>query len=171
MLLHRPRLATHDVFGFDFDFAFGVQDLEYMAELMDLIEKNNIAAPAPIEQRWTCSSAAPMSPAHSSNPTDVHSWVGIIMYLPDDAETRAAIGSAFKRYAELCETELMPKYQAKWHWAKLEPGDDPERLARVRAQLQERYDVKRFNFVRHALDPENNLGNKWLNAVLPLVRD
>lgn len=147
------------------------QDLDYMADLLALIESQNIAAPAPIEQRWTSSSSAPMSPAHSSNPRDVHSWVGVIMYLPtDDAAKRASITAAFKEYAELCERELLPKYGAKWHWAKLELGDDPQRLRWVQQYLRDRYDVDRFNVVRHALDPENNLGNRWLNTVLPLRR-
>jgi L-galactono-1,4-lactone dehydrogenase len=147
-----------------------MQDLEYMLELLDLIERHKIPAPAPIEQRWTCSSSAPMSPAYSQNLNDVHSWVGIIMYLPtDDESTRDAITGAFQKYAELCEQELMAKYKAKWHWAKLEAGNDLERLARVRAYLREHYDVDRFNLVRRALDPQNNLGNQWLNSVLPLT--
>ena len=142
-----------------------------MADLLELVESRQIAAPAPIEQRWTSSSSAPMSPAHSVNPRDVHSWVGIIMYLPtDDSATRAAITDAFREYAELCERELLPKYGAKWHWAKLELGDDPQRQQWVQQYLRERYDVGRFNVVRHALDPENNLGNRWLNTVLPLRR-
>ena len=98
-------------------------------------------------------------------------WVGIIMYLPtEDAGERQAITDAFARYAQLCEAELMPKYNAKWHWAKLEPGADRERLARVQRYLKQQYDVRRFNHVRHTLDPSNNMGNKWLNDVLPLTR-
>lgn len=31
---------------------------------MNLIEKEGVPAPAPIEQRWTASSSADMSPAH-----------------------------------------------------------------------------------------------------------
>lgn len=34
------------------------------AELLRLIEKEGVPAPAPIEQRWTSSSSANMSPAH-----------------------------------------------------------------------------------------------------------
>lgn len=145
---------------------------------MNLIEENKIAAPAPIEQRWSASSSAPLSPAHSSTPSDVHSWVGVIMYMPtDDPETRQQITKAFERYSGLCEEHLMPAYKAKWHWAKLEtdfkweskePGFD--RLEWVKQYLRDHYDVARFNHVRRTLDPQNNLGNKWLNAVLPLMR-
>ena len=52
-------------------------DIAYMEELLALIKKYKIAAPAPIEQRWTAGSSSPMSPAHGS-PGSIHSWVGII---------------------------------------------------------------------------------------------
>lgn len=143
-----------------------------MAELMKLLEEEQVPAPAPIEQRWSASSSAPMSPAHSTCLSDVHSWVGIIMYLPtEDPAVRAAITAAFRSYAEMCEQRLMPKFDAKWHWAKLEAGEDKERLAWVQAYLRKHYPVERFNAVRLTLDPENNLGNPWLNAVLPLMRE
>jgi L-galactono-1,4-lactone dehydrogenase len=149
----------------------GLQDLDYMEELLEKIETRGLPAPAPIEQRWTSSSAAPMSPAHSTSPEDMHSWVGVIMYLPtDEPAQRASITEAFEKYAHMCEEEMMGKYGAKWHWAKLEPGGDDERRAWVRKYLAEHYDVGRFNQARRALDPENNLGNDWLNAVLPLTR-
>eukprot|EP00879_Flechtneria_rotunda_P029033 GHRR01031288.1.p1 GENE.GHRR01031288.1~~GHRR01031288.1.p1 ORF type:complete len:573 (+),score=173.49 GHRR01031288.1:1186-2904(+) len=83
-------------------------DLAYMRELLQLIEAADIPAPSPIEQRWTASSSSPMSPAAAGTeglgadrsktlPADtVHSWVGIIMYLPtDDAEQRQAITNRY----------------------------------------------------------------------------
>ena len=52
---------------------------------MKALEESNVPAPGPIEQRWSSSSSADMSPAASSeNLEEVHSWVGIIMYLPED---------------------------------------------------------------------------------------
>lgn len=145
-----------------------------MEELLALLEARGVPAPAPIEQRWTASSTAPMSPAHSARREDMHSWVGVIMYLPPEEtapEQRAAVSAAFRDYAQLCERELMAKYGAKWHWAKLEPGVDDERRAWLRKHLAAHYDLGGFNVVRRALDPENNLGNDWLNAVLPMTRD
>ena len=60
-------------------------DLEFMAELLKALEENNVPAPGPIEQRWSSSSSADMSPAACpENLAEVHSWVGIIMYLPED---------------------------------------------------------------------------------------
>ena len=112
-----------------------------------------------------------MSPAHSSVLSDVHSWVGIIMYLPfEDPEKRAAVEKAFKEYAALCEEHLLPKYGAKWHWAKLEPGESRKRHEWIQAHLRAHYPVDQLNMLRHSLDPDNNFGNAWLNAILPLPR-
>jgi len=69
------------------------EDLAFMSDVMAALEEGGVAAPGPIEQRWSASSSADMSPA--SSPEDmsvVHSWVGIIMYLPeDDQQQRAQI--------------------------------------------------------------------------------
>jgi len=52
-----------------------MKDLDYIEKLLRLIEKEDIPAPAPIEQRWTAHSKSPMSPASSSEEDDVFSWV------------------------------------------------------------------------------------------------
>lgn len=52
-----------------------MKDIEYIEELKQLIEKENIPAPAPIEQRWTACSKSPLSPASSSAEDDIFSWV------------------------------------------------------------------------------------------------
>jgi L-galactono-1,4-lactone dehydrogenase len=70
-----------------------------MRELLSHIESAEVPAHSPIEQRWTASSSSPMSPAAAGPgsqralPADtVHSWVGIIMYLPtEDPQQRQAI--------------------------------------------------------------------------------
>lgn len=70
-----------------------------MKDLLRELEAAEIPAHSPVEQRWTASSSSPMSPgaAGPGNPAGlsadtVHSWVGIIMYLPtEDARQRAAI--------------------------------------------------------------------------------
>lgn len=59
----------------------------YVTSLLEMIEKENIAAPAPIEQRWTSGSSSPMSPAFGGA---LHSWVGIIMCV-ERAERRRAL--------------------------------------------------------------------------------
>ena len=63
-------------------------DIDFVTELKERIENENIPAPAPIEQRWTSSSTSYMSPAYSQNKDEVFSWVGIIMYLPVRARQR-----------------------------------------------------------------------------------
>lgn len=52
-----------------------MKDLEYIEELKQLIEKEEIPAPAPIEQRWTASSRSSLSPASSPSGDDIFSWV------------------------------------------------------------------------------------------------
>lgn len=52
-----------------------MKDLEYIEGLKKLIEKEEIPAPAPIEQRWTTRSQSPMSPAYSLAEDDIFSWV------------------------------------------------------------------------------------------------
>ena len=52
-----------------------MKDLKYIEDVMELIEKEEIPAPAPIEQRWTASSKSLMSPASSSSSDDIFSWV------------------------------------------------------------------------------------------------
>ena len=64
------------------------KDLQYMSELLTLIEATDLPTPAPIEQRWTRRSRAVMSPAHSKGDDDLHSWVGIIMYAASSSNTR-----------------------------------------------------------------------------------
>jgi hypothetical protein len=55
-------------------------DLDVPLKLLEQLEAKGIPAPGPIEQRWTASSSATMSPARGE-PGDVFSWIGIIMYL------------------------------------------------------------------------------------------
>ena len=56
-----------------------IKDLDYIEELMQLIQSEKIPAPAPIEQRWTARSKSLMSPASSSGQDDIFSWVTIIL--------------------------------------------------------------------------------------------
>lgn len=56
-----------------------MKDLKYIEDVMELIEKEEIPAPAPIEQRWTASSKSLMSPASSSSSDDIFSWVSGIL--------------------------------------------------------------------------------------------
>mmetsp|Transcript_9296 Transcript_9296/g.29910 ORF Transcript_9296/g.29910 Transcript_9296/m.29910 type:complete len:524 (-) Transcript_9296:110-1681(-) len=143
------------------------RDLQYMTDLLALIEASDIPAPSPIEQRWSRRSASPMSPAHSAGEDDLHSWVGIIMYLPiDRPEARQAITDAFWDYNAVCRRQLWPKYDAHQHWAKIEPPADAAERAAVRRRLRDRFPVDEFNAARRELDPKNILSNRLLDALL-----
>ncbi|GFY96155.1 L-galactono-1,4-lactone dehydrogenase [Actinidia rufa] len=98
-----------------------MKDLQFMEEVMQLIEKEMIPAPAPIEQRWTARSKSPMSPASSAAEEDIFSWVGIIMYLPTmDPRQRKEITEKFFHYRRLTQTQLWDQFSAYEHWAKIE---------------------------------------------------
>lgn len=138
------------------------EDLQFMRELREMIEEKQIPAHAPIEQRWTSGSSSPMSPAAGS-PQSLHSWVGIIMYLPTTVESeREAITQAFTRYGEQEFDKLGDKYKLRTHWAKIELPEDANRLATLRRQIREHYPVKEFNAARKYMDPYGILSNELI---------
>lgn len=57
----------------------------------------------------------------------------------------------FKRYGALVEDRLMPRYDAVWHWAKIEPpaDGDPARLEGMRRRLRSR--CAAWNLLQHRL--------------------
>ncbi|KAL6747479.1 hypothetical protein V8C86DRAFT_2908904 [Haematococcus lacustris] len=143
------------------------RDMEFMAALMKEIQRNKVPAPCPIEQRWSCGSASSLSPAHGS-PDEVFSWVGVIMYLPDEEQARAQVTQAFKAYSRLVRDKLAPRFNALPHWAKLEVPDSGAELKGLRARLAARYPLPQFSSYREVLDPEAVLANDWLDSLLPL---
>ncbi|KAK7392974.1 hypothetical protein VNO78_21424 [Psophocarpus tetragonolobus] len=143
-----------------------MKDLEYIEELKQLIEKEEIPAPAPIEQRWTTSSRSPMSPASSPSGDDIFSWVGIIMYLPTaDARQRKDITEEFFHYRHLTQEKLWDNYNAYEHWAKIEVPKDKEQLAALQARLRKRFPVDEYNKARKELDPNRILSNNMLEKL------
>ncbi|KAJ4970718.1 hypothetical protein NE237_003817 [Protea cynaroides] len=166
-----------------------MKDLEFIEKLRQLIETEEIPAPAPIEQRWTARSKSLMSPASSTGEDDIFSWVGIIMYLPTtDARQRKEITEEFFSYRHLTQSRLWDEYSAYEHWAKIEvPKDkeefaaqlkkrfpheavpkDKEELAALQARLRKRFPVDEYNKVRRELDPNKILSNAKLEKLFPL---
>ena len=140
-------------------------DLRFMRELRQLIVDNQIPAHAPIEQRWTSGSSSSMSPAAGA-PDSLHSWVGIIMYLPTSVEAeRDAITRAFTAYGEKEFDVLGDKYELRTHWAKIELPADAARLAATKDALRARYPVKEFNAARRYLDPHGAFSNALISTL------
>lgn len=54
-----------------------MQDVKYIEQLLNLIKKEDIPAPSPIEQRWTARSQSPLSPAFSTDPDALSAWVSL----------------------------------------------------------------------------------------------
>uniref|UniRef100_A0A9X9ZA20 L-galactono-1,4-lactone dehydrogenase n=1 Tax=Myrciaria dubia TaxID=468946 RepID=A0A9X9ZA20_9MYRT len=145
-----------------------MKDIEYIEELKQLIEKEHIPAPAPIEQRWTARSKSPMSPASSPAEDDIFSWVGIIMYLPTgDARQRKEITEEFFHYRRMTQEWLWDRYSAYEHWAKIEVPKDNEELAALQARLRKRFPVDAYNTARRELDPNKILSNNKLDKLFP----
>ncbi|GAB2227939.1 hypothetical protein Droror1_Dr00009768 [Drosera rotundifolia] len=145
------------------------KDLAYIEELKQLIEKEGIPAPAPIEQRWTARSRSTMSPAYSAKEEDIFSWVGIIMYLPTtDVRQRKEITDEFFHYRHLMQSQLWDRYSAFEHWAKIEIPKDKEELADLQARLSKRFPVAAYNKARKELDPNRILSNNILEKLFPL---
>merc|ERR1712113_593864 len=93
-------------------------DIDYVVELKKIIETERIAAASPIEQRWTSRSTSPMSPAYSKKEDDIFSWVGVIMYITDEARA-PAIREKFREYA-MRHADLTFKYGGVFHWGKVD---------------------------------------------------
>ena len=154
------------------------KDLRFVQETLAYIRAAGIPAPAPLEQRWSCGSAAPMSPAFSRDaPGDaLHCWLGIIMYLPpssgpgSDPERRAAVDKAFVGYRAGWHQAVCAAYGAADHWAKIElPATEAELMA-LRKQLKTRFPVETFTRWRQELDPDNVMGSDLIDALMPRTR-
>ncbi|CAK9203169.1 unnamed protein product [Sphagnum troendelagicum] len=147
-----------------------LQDIKYIEQVLKLIKKQNIPAPAPIEQRWTASSKSPLSPASSSSTSSdaLYSWVGIIMYLPTiDDDQRAAITKSFFEYRKATQQQLWDSFSAFEHWAKIEVAADTESLSWVQERLRKRFPVESFQRARAELDPNNILANDVVDCLFP----
>jgi L-galactono-1,4-lactone dehydrogenase len=145
-----------------FEVAFkkeGLNDLQFMKELYEFFEKNNIPAHSPIEQRWTLSSRSWMSPAYSENPNDVYCWVGLlIMHLHRSNTEEAKKG--LEKFNEISAqlAPLLEKYNAFPHWAKIESVVHSNFLTK---RLQERFPkLERFRSLRKQMDPNYQMSNK-----------
>nr|CDL93466.2 L-galactono-1,4-lactone dehydrogenase [Lactuca sativa] len=146
-----------------------MKDLKFIEEVMELIEKEEIPAPSPIEQRWSASSKSLMSPASSESNDDIFSWVGIIMYLPtSDARQRKQITEEFFHYRHLTQTRFWNQYSAFEHWAKIEVPKDKNELAALQERLRARFPVDAFNKARKELDPNRILSNAMVEKMFPI---
>jgi len=141
-------------------------DIDYVAEIKGIIEREGIAAASPIEQRWTSRSTSPMSPAYSPRAEDIFSWVGVIMYITDEARA-PAIKDKFRDYA-MRHADLTFKYGGAFHWAKvdLDFHRGRGRMEDLRFHLRKRFDVSGFLELRKSLDPHNIFGNRLTDEAL-----
>lgn len=98
--------------------------------MLDGIEQSNIPAPAPIEQRWSASSASYMSPTYYDGTTNgLYSWMGIINYLPSYSVATTTPEQEFIQrqdttalfagpYCDLLR-QIVKELDVSSHWAKI----------------------------------------------------
>lgn len=142
-------------------------DIEYVENILREIEEAKIAAPAPVEQRWSASSTSPLSGASEKRTRELaplYSWVGIIMYLPDatDAEAvraRKDTTEAFHNYKRICE-KFWADIGAVEHWAKIELPKDVKERVQLQMRLANKYPLDVLNAVRALFDPKGILRNE-----------
>ena len=142
-------------------------DMTFLEHLLQGIEDQNIPAHSPIEQRWSASSSSLMSPVHGDE-TSLHTWVGIIMYLPlaDDERQRREITARFTgEYCSLMR-QLGADVHMASHWAKLEIPTNVWQLVDLQHDLKKRYPIRLFQKAREMLDPKDILGNPLINLAL-----
>lgn len=97
-----------------------------------------------------------MSPAYSSNPSDIFCWIGIIMYMPlnQTPEQRENIKEQFKNYCNEL-SPLIKKYNGQLHWGKIELFLSSD----IKQQIHLKYPIQEFQQLKTALDPEGILSN------------
>jgi L-galactono-1,4-lactone dehydrogenase len=169
------QILTFDCGGSQlvYEVAFPVEigtgaDLEFVDKLLDLVESTQLAAPAPVEQRWSKGSSSLLSPAGPFHGVqfDLFSWVGVVLYRPSgDAEESKKLDSVFAEYKDVvqrvsCDMSAAIPFVAT-HWAKLEITDP----STVQKQIQHRYPVELFNAARIHCDPKGILENKLIRLM------
>jgi len=164
---------------------YGIPDsnsMDFVEELLKEIEASGVAAPSPIEQRWSGASTSPLSPA-SVGPREyetyesqraLFSWVGVIMYLPSEdfdptGFRREFITQSFKEeYCKLVR-RVGEKYGLMCHWAKLEVSEDPsDPSGGVAESVRNRFGpevVSAFNAARDLYDPRRLLSCSLLDQI------
>lgn len=153
----------------------GSPDVEYVQSLLDLIEREEVAAPAPIEQRWCAPSSSPLSPAGGrpdQKAAEFYSWVGIVMYLPDaseDDQKRAEITKAFRDFKILCEEKLWPAASIVEHWAKIEMPETDKERALLQQRTARKYPVDAFKAICSIFDPHGILRNELTDTIFAVT--
>jgi L-galactono-1,4-lactone dehydrogenase len=145
------------------------KDLMLVKRILQRIEERNIPAHTPIEQRWTASSTAFMSPAYGQC-NDKFTWVGIIMYLPpgQSVHGREEITQMFRKYCDSLQ-DIFDEFGAQVHWAKLEALDATEgrseRVQRMQSRIRRRFPIDKFNELRKRFDREGVLSNAFIREI------
>jgi len=138
-------------------------EIQFTQDLLKEISDNNIAAPSPLEQRFTSGSTSYLSPAYNNDNTDdAFCWFGIIFYLPtSDQQKRRWISNEFHTYSRILDS-VADKYGAVGHWAKVEThylrrNERDELQKRLKYRFGNK--LNEFFKIRNKYDPKGILIN------------
>ena len=143
-------------------------DIDMVEEVLAVVEREQIPAPAPIEHRWTAPSTSRMSVASEpeGGSSGLHAWVGIIMYMGDKPAARRAVTEGFAAYRVAVDEAVYRRFGAEAHWAKVEAPADPEAAQAQRDRLAARFPIAELNVLRRRLDPQGILSTEQVDSVL-----
>merc|ERR1719231_776860 len=100
-----------------------------------------------------------MSPAFSRDVEQIFSWVGVIMYITDEARA-PTIAKRFQEYA-IRHADQTFRYDGTMHWGKLDLSfHEGTRLQALRENMRRRFDVDAFLSAKKELDPNNIFSNR-----------
>ena len=149
-------------------------EIQFTLDLLKEIKDNDIAAPSPLEQRFTAPSTSYLSPAvslndnkdnnniNTNNNNEAFCWFGIIFYLPtQDEQKRRWISNEFHTYSRILD-KVADKYGAVGHWAKVETHYlKKHERKQLQNRLQNRFGnkLKQFFEIRNQYDPNGILIN------------
>jgi len=141
-----------------------LKDIQYIERLIDLIEKNQLTAHFPIEQRWSTASSGLLSPAYHTDLNHLFTWVGIIMYLSlHDQQKRDLVTQSFQKYKDCYSVNLWDEFKVKEHWPKMEFPDDEQARQRLYKRIHQSYPTHQIISLRKELDPKEILSNPFIS--------
>ena len=104
----------------------------------------------PIEQRFSGSSRAHLSPCSDADGDAIFMWMNNILY-----RVHPDVEELWPDYSELLR-EVGERFGAVPVWCKMEKGCE-----RTAAQIRRRYELREFERARERYDPEQVFGTNW----------
>jgi len=137
---------------FAFPIHYDLTDLEFIQDVLEIILRHRIPVTATIEQMWSSSSSAPLSPVYAADDAtgQYHTWVSINFVSRELDENAKEI---FDRYYSLIVNELGSKYDLSESLSTLQPVKGTEsHFENLSNKIKKR--IQGFEKERKSVDPE-----------------